>query len=483
MHWQLVAALSTFLGFLMLKNRSVQPESVAPQKVLVPAGRKNSRHSRARSFTIVSNPNNIKLGIDIGGTLTKVVYFEPDDAAHQMHKEQINKHMRDPDSYGSTGRRHLTHEWRNASIGGTFHFVSFETSSFSNFLAFTKSSAVMDGFPFPVRTTGGGAFKYKDRMRSQLGIQLQGTDEIAALVKGIDFMVRNCPDECYYLSQYDLNKEIELAPFGGEFTYPFLVVNIGSGVSILQVYSPTVFKRVGGTALGGGTFLGLCKALTGCSTYDEAIALALKGTSKSTNLDVRTIYGGDYVTDGISLKGDTVASYFGLLGRASRTPNRPNTPRDAGDQKDELRPRNSSSNNSLRTSHSPQNNTSISNNCNSNSETIAANEPNEINTLSVSRSGSDFPPKEDLARSALLMITNNIAAVANLYARKGDDQKEHLQIVYTGSFLRNNSIALATLAHASMYWSQGKWPALFLRHDGFFGAIGCMVDPDESVPS
>jgi len=41
---------------------------------------------------------------------------------------------------------------------------------------------------------------------------------------------------------------------------PFLVVNIGTGCSILHVTDRN-FKRVGGTACGGGTFLGLTRLL------------------------------------------------------------------------------------------------------------------------------------------------------------------------------------------------------------------------------
>ena len=35
--------------------------------------------------------------------------------------------------------------------------------------------------------------------------------------------------------------------------YPYLVVNIGSGVSIVKVDGPTAFTRVSGTALGPST--------------------------------------------------------------------------------------------------------------------------------------------------------------------------------------------------------------------------------------
>ena len=48
-------------------------------------------------------------------------------------------------------------------------------------------------------------------------------------------------------------------------TYPYLLVTIGSGVSILMVESESKFERIGGTATGGGTFWGLGRLLTGAT--------------------------------------------------------------------------------------------------------------------------------------------------------------------------------------------------------------------------
>ena len=125
-----------------------------------------------------------------------------------------------------------------------------------------------------------------------------------------------------------------------------MLVNIGSGVSILSVQGPDDYKRVYGTSLGknskndiifsrpvlkkctffpyettsnmvfiyflgGGTFLGLCCLLTGCNTFEEAMALAASGDNKKVDKLVRDIYGGDYGRFGLS--GDTVASSFGQM--------------------------------------------------------------------------------------------------------------------------------------------------------------------------
>ena len=65
--------------------------------------------------------------------------------------------------------------------------------------------------------------------------------------------------------------------------YPFILVNIGSGVSILSLRGPGQYQRVCGTSLGGGTFLGLCCLLTKCNTFEEALELAAKGDNKKVD--------------------------------------------------------------------------------------------------------------------------------------------------------------------------------------------------------
>jgi type II pantothenate kinase len=55
------------------------------------------------------------------------------------------------------------------------------------------------------------------------------------------------------------------------------MVNIGSGVSILNVSGRDNYRRVHGSSIGGGTFLGLACLLAECQSFDEALALASKG--------------------------------------------------------------------------------------------------------------------------------------------------------------------------------------------------------------
>lgn len=59
--------------------------------------------------------------------------------------------------------------------------------------------------------------------------------------------------------------------------YPYLLVNIGSGVSLLKVEGDGQYERVSGSSLGGGTFWGLCRLLTRCKSFDEMLELSMRG--------------------------------------------------------------------------------------------------------------------------------------------------------------------------------------------------------------
>ena len=50
-----------------------------------------------------------------------------------------------------------------------------------------------------------------------------------------------------------------------------------------------------------------------------------------------------------------------------------------------------------------------------------------------------------------------------------------LQVVFIGNFLRVNPIAMKLLAYDKEYWSGGSMKALFLEHEGYFGAVGCLL--------
>jgi len=98
--------------------------------------------------------------------------------------------------------------------------------------------------------------------------------------------------------------------------YPYLLVNIGSGVSMIKVSGPRKYGRIGGTSLGGGTLWGLLSLLTGARTFDDMLAMAEKGDNSAVDMLVGDIYGTDY--NKIGLKSTTIASSFGKVFRMKR---------------------------------------------------------------------------------------------------------------------------------------------------------------------
>ncbi len=87
-----------------------------------------------------------------------------------------------------------------------------------------------------------------------------------------------------------------------------LLVSLGTGTSIMLVDGARV-TRVGGTALGGGTFTGLGAALTGTADFDSLVALARQGDRRRVDLLVSDIYEeGD-----LPLPGDLTAASFAKL--------------------------------------------------------------------------------------------------------------------------------------------------------------------------
>lgn len=112
-------------------------------------------------------------GMDIGGTLTKLIYFEPKDRTAQEAEEEketikvIHSYLMGNVAYGKTGIRDLHLEMSNQTIGGrtgSLHFIRFPTSEMAAFIDLAKSknfSSLATG----ICATGGGAYKFEDDFR------------------------------------------------------------------------------------------------------------------------------------------------------------------------------------------------------------------------------------------------------------------------------------------------------------------------------
>jgi type II pantothenate kinase len=389
-------------------------------------------------------------GFDIGGTLTKIVYFErkPPEALSRegeessllsppkLKRSSSIDHLNTPAHiaalaelyrYLGQSKDYVTRDeslsFYSHTLGGMMNFHRFETRNMTDVIERLSGAGVTENIK-TIGCTGGGAHKYAAAIAERLEISVLQMDELKCLLRGMLFAMKNVRDECYTYRHFgsgssgsgegppaklewvqDVKENIRKVQVpwnnskGSQF--PYLVVNIGSGVSILKVSSGGQFERVSGTSLGGGTYWGLCRLLTRCGTFEEAMDLAETGDSKQIDMLVRDIYGGSY--SAMNLAGDMVASSFGKL--------------------------------------------------------VMKEDPRE--TLK----------QEDIAIALLMMITNNIGQVAYLNAKLHSCSK----IFFVGSFLRHNALSCRRLAFAINFWSKSSMEALFLEHDGYFGALGTFL--------
>uniref|UniRef100_A0A0X3PBK0 4'-phosphopantetheine phosphatase n=1 Tax=Schistocephalus solidus TaxID=70667 RepID=A0A0X3PBK0_SCHSO len=77
----------------------------------------------------------------------------------------------------------------------------------------------------------------------------------------------------------------------------------------------------------------------------------------------------------------------------------------------------------------------------------------------------------DLIKALLIAVSNNIGQLACLYARLNNVQR----ILFGGFFIRGHALTMEVISFAVRYWSQGKMKAMFLRHEGYLGAVGAFM--------
>nr|XP_031861333.1 pantothenate kinase [Kwoniella shandongensis]KAA5528405.1 pantothenate kinase [Kwoniella shandongensis] len=327
--------------------------------------------------------------------------------------------------------------------GGLLNFARFETDNIDGLITFLQelisTSAIANRVSLEkmkrnvkVMATGGGAHKYYDQLRSELGVEVRREEEMECLILGLGFVTR-VPEEVFWFSEELVYKvshpessttanapsltipaselprpsptppayQVTFAPTPASDDlaphFPCLIVNIGSGVSIVKVDEDGNFERVSGTSLGGGTLWGLLSLLTDADSFDEMLMLSEQGDNSAVDMLVGDIYGSDY--NKIGLKSSTIASSFGKVFKKGSTPEK---------RKKSFR-------------------------------------------------------QEDIAKSLLYAISNNIGHVAYMNAAKYGLDK----VFFGGCFIRGHAATISTLSYAIRFWSKGTMRACFLRHEGF----------------
>jgi len=218
--------------------------------------------------------------------------------------------------------------------GGSLNFERFETDDIYACVEFIQEliqrSAEMNGVSIEemrkgvkIMATGGGSHRFYELFMGQLHVDVRREDEMECLIEGLKFITL-IPDEVYYFSD-ELIQSVShpaasssssappasspallkvTAPSSSTVTAPLerpspdppkygvtfernptpqlpcLLVNIGSGVSIIKVDEDGAFERVSGTSLGGGTLWGLLSLLTPATSFDGERFLCAKKNKK-----------------------------------------------------------------------------------------------------------------------------------------------------------------------------------------------------------
>lgn len=260
-----------------------------------PDGEEQSYHYHNRDIRLPNHTAVVShVAADIGGSLAKVVYFSRENG--------------------------------NPESGGRINFLSFETDKIDDCIEYLRqlqtkhrrTNGESKAAELSVMATGGGAFKFYDRIKERLGVDVVREDEMECLIMGLDFFITEIPSEVFTYNDTDPDNAIQFQDAQADNVYPYLLVNIGSGVSMIKVSGPSQYQRIGGTSLGGGTLWGLLSLLTGARTFDDMLAMADRGDNGAVDLLVGDIYGEGMGYEKIGLSERTIASSFGKVLKRKR---------------------------------------------------------------------------------------------------------------------------------------------------------------------
>lgn len=190
----------------------------------------------------------ITIGIDVGGSTTKIVGFEVKDGKKCLIEPQFIR-ANDP-----------------------------VTATYGAFGKFTDENGIPISEIEKVVMTGVGASYVK---RDLYGIECLRVPEFNCIGRG-----------GLYLSGLD----------------NALVVSMGTGTALVHASAGGEMNYLGGTGVGGGTLVGLSKLLTGAEGIDHIVEYADEGDLGNVDLRIKDITAKNSLT---ALNGDMTAANFG----------------------------------------------------------------------------------------------------------------------------------------------------------------------------
>ena len=95
-----------------------------------------------------------------------------------------------------------------------------------------------------IYVTGGGAYKFADLISEKLNLKVSKVDEMSCICAGANFLLNNIADESFTYERQQ-TPQYAFQSSNPADLYPYLLVTIGSGVSVIKVTSEDSFERIG----------------------------------------------------------------------------------------------------------------------------------------------------------------------------------------------------------------------------------------------
>ncbi|KEG11061.1 putative pantothenate kinase subunit [Trypanosoma grayi] len=411
-------------------------------------------------------PLRVPLAIDIGGTFAKLIYVQPpgvfdvpDYLVHEASSLSETLAVRTFRFFDDV--RGAEEQLRDSpnSVVGTVRFAKVPSKRIPDFVEYLGEIKALNfygqAYRESIRATGGGAFKYAS-LAKKLETTFEVVREMDAVVQGLALVIRAAPESIFTVDPPTGRRyphKLRTPPGEPLSPFPCLLVNIGSGISIIKCIGPDgSHVRVGGSPIGGATFWGLVRTMTDVTSWEEVMEIMRldgPGDNKNVDLLVGDIYGFNAKDLPAMLSVDTVASTFGKFG-TERFCNMAT---------------------GMKRAHS----------ISSDEGGDALSPTSPLNALSPTQpvKRKNKPSAIDIVRSLLNMISSNVTQLAYLHSQ----MQNVPNIFFAGGFVRNNPIVWSHISSTLQYWSKGECYAHFLKHDGYLGALGSatMVGEKETV--
>jgi pantothenate kinase len=127
-------------------------------------------------------------------------------------------------------------------------------------LEWLKEKGLDSKFENKICLAGGGSVRLNNEFEKKFGWKISKADEIESLVMAMNMLITT---EEKRLFEWDTINQSKKHLESSDGIYPFILVNVGSGINIHLIKNKEGERvALGGTSLGGGYFWGIAKVLT-----------------------------------------------------------------------------------------------------------------------------------------------------------------------------------------------------------------------------